>query len=382
MNRIIAWFAACAGAIVALSAVPASAQSPVGGLPAPPPAFEPQPVAPIARPRVLSVVAVPSFRFAAELTNVGVPIAGYPGFGLVEGAGTVIHGPASTVWKIAVQRVFADGMQLAGTAPLALLTIDVSHAPPHRRTAMIDFRGLDLVPQAPPGSPARMLMRNVANATVAMIYTPLPSPVGDRAPAVDLSDSFRQVLTRLSPPGEIIRAPAPAFAMGEVQQRGRPAILLRQDGDFVLRTHYRDVAMRSEASAAIDIATGMPLFVRARLFGPVDLKLVRGPVDYVIRIAVSVDDMENPVAALAPPPPPPPPQTPPPPVQAKPAAKPPAQPRPAATTTKPTPPAAAPQRPEGADVPRRLEQLKKLFDGGLITKEQYDAKQKEILGAL
>jgi hypothetical protein len=172
--------------------------------------------------------------------------------------------------------------------------------------------------------------------------------------------------------------------MGEVQHRGRQAVLLRQADELVLRVNYRNVAMRSEATAAIDIATGMPLFVRARLFGPVDLPMIRGPLDYVIRVAVSVDTMDNPVAALAPPPPA---EPPPPPTKPRPAAKPPAPTKPAAPTARPSqpaaPPAAAPARPEGPEnVARRLEQLKKLFDGGLITKEQYDAKQKEILGAL
>jgi hypothetical protein len=78
-------------------------------------------------------------------------------------------------------------------------------------------------------------------------------------------------------------------------------------------------------------------------------------------------------ATAAPPAPQPAPATP---APATPAAKPAAPP-----AVKP-PVASSPPAPAQGDAVQRLEALKNLFDRGLITKEQYEAKQKEILGAL
>lgn len=398
-------FLGAAGLLVAATVAPVAAQAQAGAAPAPPPAFDPQPVMPITQPLTLAISQVPAFRFAVELTNLGVLLPGGPGFALMEGAGTVARGPRSTTWQLAIDRMFLDGMQLAGSGPMVTLTINMDNAQPAHRVYTANYRGLDAVAQTAPGQPARGLVRIMADTAAYLVFQPLPQPVSERSPVVDFGETFRLYLAKMVPSAQVVRAPAPAFAVGQVVHRGRTGVLARQDDQFVARMFLRDVALRTEATGVIDTETGLPLFVRARAYGPVDLPAMRGPLDFVARLAVSFGTMGNPVEALAPPAPVPPPagvivvprdKAPPAAQQRAPAAPTPATPKPAATAPAAKPPAAkpaeppapsspgaAPAQPGGPDtVARRLEQLKKLFDSGLITKEQYDAKQKEILGAL
>ncbi len=406
MNAILPSSLATAALLLFATVAPAVAQAPGATAPTPPPAFDPRPIMPIGQPLTLSVTHVPGFRFAVELTNIGTPLPGGPIFALIEGGGTVARGPGTTTWQIAIERMFLDGMQLAGPAPMMAMTINVDNARPSQRIYTTDYRGLDSVAQTAPGQPARSLMPIMAHTAAHLLFMPLPQPVSERVPVVDFGETFQAYLAKMVPSAQIVRAPAPAFAVGRVIHRGRAGVLARQDDQFAARMFYRDVALRTEATGVIDMETGLPLFVRARAYGPVDLPTMRGPLDFFARLAVSIGDMGNPVAALAPPPPPEPlpggavavprdsmppgaPQTRPaaPAPAAAPAAKPPAPAAkpPAATPAAPAapPPATAPSRPGGSDdVARRLEQLKSLFDRGLITKEQYETKQKEILGNL
>lgn len=383
---------------IAGPAVPAAAQSaPTGRLVVP--AFAPAVVFPMDRPELLIINFVPSFRFAAEAINSGVVLPGTPNRLLVEGGGRVARGPRSTAWVLSIDRATIDGTVLAATVPLATLRVSIDNNDQAKRAYTAEFGGLNVVPQTMPGSPLRRILRRTVDTLAFALPMTHSQPVADRAPIFDMGIVLARHFARTAAKAEVVQTPGPLFAAGQILHRGRLAVLARTAGPLTVRAAYREATLLSEFAGAIDVATGLPLFMQVQVHGTIDLLPVRGHVDYSLRFAAAIDDMGDPISVLSPPVP----ETPPPPPvtagapasKPKPTAKPSAAPASKPTTAPSKPAVAKPTAkpaekpapiakpaPATDDVGKRLEALKSLFDRGLITKEQYEAKQKEILGSL
>ncbi|MBL8566580.1 MAG: SHOCT domain-containing protein [Hyphomicrobiaceae bacterium] len=373
---------------------------------------------PLGEAHRLVIGGAPKFRFAIELANAGQPPAGLPQHALAEGSGSVVRGPRNTYWQFRFQRLTVNQQTYAAVSDFTILDVEVPHDAPARRAYAVDYRGLEGSPYGGPGAPLRNLMVLIAHAVAHGALVPPLQPVGDRSVVYDLGEAVRVPVALTMSNAQLLQPLAPAAAVGAIDYRQRRVVLAGMADRAVFRTGQGDVALRVEAAAAIDRETALPLLSRLRAFGPIDTAAFRGPVDLTITTALALGDMGDPAAALPRPqplaatparttegPPPgvegppsgvegppagtegPPPDTVDAPAGPRPPAKPAAAPKPPAASKPPAekPATAAPPKPPAAtgdDVTRRLEQLKSLFDRGLITKEQYEAKQKEILGAL
>jgi hypothetical protein len=315
------------------------------------PAFDPGVTQPIQQPQRLALFHVPAFRFAVESLNLGMPLPNAPARVLAQGAGSVARGPTTTGWNLAIERLMLDGQVIAAAAPLATLTVSVGNDAPAQRFYRVEYPGLDTLPQAPPRSPIRNMVRALVDTIAFSLPVPPSQPVVDRSPVADIGVALQRYVSQALPDAQLVQPPAPAVAVGLVDRFARQGLLARQEGPFAVRTAYRDTVLRSEAVGVIDLATALPLFVQARVFGPVDLPFFRGPVDYGLRVAIALPDMGDPAAMLAPP-------APPPPVAARPAV---AAPRPQAVAQQPTPSSAAPP-------PRSEEELRRQVYQGLIAR--------------
>lgn len=341
------------------------------------------PVSPLREPIQLSLAGAPEFRFAAEVVNAGIGRPDLPRRILIAGTGSAHRGLTATVWNLIVLRANLDGQAIGGTTPLAIVTVEIDGTRPNGVTEHSDFRGLNALAGGAAGAPAMSMLRSVIAAAALGAYAPPAQPLVQSMPVLNVTLPVERYVRRSLRDARIVQPVPPAIVTGVMFYNGRRAVELQLAGSYAIQYGYATVALRADGVAAIDTATGLPLFTQFRSHGPVQLAVAQGLVDYTMRSAIALPDMPDPVTLLTPPQPPapePPPAAAAPPkavpkaTVAKPAASPPAEPK-----TKP-----APAKPPAAadDAGKRLEQLKSLFDRGLITKDQYDAKQKEILGAL
>jgi hypothetical protein len=350
-----AFQAACLAAVLPAMlswTTPAAAQmAPPGALTMP--VFDPGAAQPIQQPLRLALFHVQSFRFAVETLNLGMPLPNAPARVLAQGAGSVARGPMTTGWNLAIERLTLDDQVIAAAAaPLATLTVSVDNDAPAQRFYRAEYPGLDTLPQAPPRSPIRGMVRGLVDIIAFSLPTPPSQPIAGRSPVADIGVALQRYVSQALPDAQIVQSPAPAVAVGLVDRFARPGLLARQEGPFAIRAAYRDTVLRSEAAGVIDLATALPLFVQARISGSVDLPFLRGPVDYGLRVAIALPGMDDPAVMLAPPAPLPPP------VAAGPAVTP--------AAAAPRPQAAAQQPAPGAAPPRNEEELRRQVYQGLI----------------
>lgn len=363
--------------------------------------LNPDSLQPMPEAQHLSIRGAPPFRFAIELVNLGLPVPGAPARILAEGTGAAHHGLRTTFWRLQFTRLTVDRQVLSAMAPLASVDVDVATDNPIQRSFTASYRGMDST--VAPGNVLRAFVVQIATIAAHGVLVPPARPVAPNGLVYDISEAVNQALQVSFGGAQLVAPIAPATAAGLIEVGRRDALLARLAGSTVARTAQGDVPLRVDGFAAIDRRTGLALLTRTRFSGVAQLASLRGPVDMTITFVIVPEGTGDAVAALPPSPqlmtgtaPPigtpgagtermapvdsPPPGLAPPP---RPAAKPPAA-KPAVTPKPQAAPAGdRPAAPAAAgDVARRLEQLKSLFDRGLITKEQYEAKQKEILGAL
>jgi hypothetical protein len=368
-----------AAAMLAMAAAPAAL--------AQPPAAGPQSVQPIAQPQQL-VLRPSKFRFAAEAANLGVPLRNSPARILAEGSGLVAPDPRSTDWILNFERLYVDGAPYAAN-PLARALVQINPAAPNLRKFDIDYRGIQASPQAAANPYAFVFLRRIVDTTIYALFLPPPTPVVDRTPVVDVNPALYRHIAQAVPGAQIVQPATPAVATGLLDYRERRALMVRQSGPFTVRAYNANVTFQSDAVGIVDLLTAIPLFMRAQVAGDVPLPFVNGRIDYLLRVSVSLDDQANPLDALQPltplpgqgPPPSavapmPMPAVAPPPMPV-PAAAPPASPPRAAPS--PAPAAASPPAGVSPATQQRLQTLKSLYDQGLITREQYEQRQRELL---
>jgi hypothetical protein len=393
--RVPKWAAACG--FVALSASAGMAQQP----PAPATLYA---VQPIAEPSVLVYRHTPSFRFVTVMRNFGPPLPGIPQQTVMEGGGTVIPDTRSTTWRLTVEKLAIDNQVYQASMPLALVTADTVASRPGARFKDVDLRGLASISYgAPPNAPAAVMLRRNLRAISAAMTPPQSAPIGPGSVVYDANPALYDFMYYRVPGAQIVKPLRPLVAQGIVFYMARPGILATVSDAATVLYASRYLTLTVDATAIFDLSSGLPLMVRLHLRGETDLPVYRGPVELVVVNVLALPGMRDPVPdafAMAQPsldavpvamgglgidpsrlaePATPPKREPPRPAAAKPPAKPAAAPEPKAGEK----PAAAPKpAPAGADVAGRLQQLKDLFDRGLITREQYEAKQLEILGKL
>jgi hypothetical protein len=331
-------------------------------------------IRPLAQPVTLTLRPVMAFRFAGESVNAGAPARNGPNRIRAEGSGRVSPGKVLALWQLTFERFTLDGGQLAAVGPLAALNVRMNVATRAVAGFDADYSGLARSPLTASNPSYREIVRRVVDSTAYSLYLPPPGGIGQNAPVVDPNPAIQRHLFGVVQGAQIAYPAAPGLAVGIVGYQGRECLIVRQSGPLVVRAFGQDIQLRSEGDGVIDLLTAMPLFMSSRVTGGAPLPVVTGPFDYTVRLAVSFDGMPDPLqmraAAAAPPPPPP---APPPP--AAPVAAPP---RPA------PPPVAAPPvaAPAGLSAlqQQRLQSLKGLYDQGLISHEQYEQRQREILG--
>jgi len=358
-----------------------------------------QQIQPIAAPVALGFRSVERFRFAIEVANLGAPLPSSPMRIVAEGGGRVLAAGVRGTWDMAFDRLTLDGSPIAGAGPLALLNASVDTTQPHRVSYRADYTGIRTTPPGAGNAGIQMILGQIVDTAAYSLFVPPQAPVAERTPLVDLNAAMFQFLSYSRLGAQIVQPSAAATPVGLLDYHGRSALMVRQAGPMAVRIMNIDLPLQSEAVGIIDVATGMPLFVRGQLTGPQRLPFMNGAVHYLVRMASAIDGMPDPIAALQPLTPPPG-QTPPPSAAAPmpaPAAMPPAAPPPmpmpaasaprAAPATAPVTAPLQPAAPAAAQPPagtspatqQRLQTLKSLYDQGLITREQYDQRQREIL---
>jgi hypothetical protein len=370
-----------AAAALALGVAPALAQTQFGPGPA-------QQIQPISAPVALDFRSVPRFRFAVEVVNQGVPLPSSPMRALAEGAGRAIAAGRRGAWTLSFDRLTLDGTPIVGAGPLAVLDAQVDPASPERVSYRADYRGIRSTPPGAGNAGIQMILGQIVDTTAFSLFVPPQAPVAAGAPVADLNAAMQRFLSRSRLGAQLLQAASAAMPVGTLDHHGRQALLVRQMGPLAVRIMNVDLPMQSEAMGIIDQATGLPLFISGRLTGQSRLPFANGMVNYLIRMAAAVDGMPDPVQQLQPPTPPPGQTLPP--SAAAPPLPPPMQQPPAAPAAAPAPrpappPAAAP--PASQPMPaglsalqqQRLQSLKGIYDQGLISREQYEQRQREIL---
>lgn len=365
MNAIIQRSASAALAL-ALCGTPAAAQAPAAA------AFT---VQPLTAPLELNRQASPRFRFAGEAVNAGAPIPKNPGRVVLEGSGWMSAGERLTVWNLQFERMTLDNAVIVASAPLGSLALNIDVAPGggRGRSFTTSFDGL-LRSQYGTFPGALRIIKSIADTTAQALYDPPRYPIGDRAPVLDLNPALQRHVFFTLRGAQLVQGAPPATAAGVVGYLGRQGLLVRQAGPFVVRAYGQDLRLQSDAHAIVDMATALPLIVQARVTGNPPPP-VPGQLDYTFRLAFALDNMPDPLQTLAAAAAPPPPPAPPPPA---PVAAPAPRPAPAAAPAPRPPPAAAPAG-TSALQQQRLQSLKGLYDQGLISREQYELRQREIL---
>lgn len=358
--------------------------------------------APLDAPVALRPQFVPEFAFATEALNLGRVAPGSPQRTILAGRGTVAPRAAVTIFRLWIDRLNLDGREFAGGQPFVIVDGEIQPGPQKFRSLSIDTSGYNQLPPTGHRAAPSQLIHQAIEAFLDGLFLPPRGPVAMAAPLVDLSPALQRDLARMMPYAPMARPVAPATVAGMRVHDGRLALVAALHDDLQLNLGGQPVALRLDHEILLDQETALPILVRTRISGVPNMPPLAGPVDYIVRSFVALPGMRDPIAQLATPPLPaaltdqlPPfpqrPEMPAPPK--KPVAKPaPAKPAPARnappqeTGPKPTASPAAPATSAPAtsadEVAARLEALKRLLDRGLITPEQYETKQKEILGRL
>jgi hypothetical protein len=344
-------------------------------------------VRPIPTPTPLRLGAVPKFDFAAEVVNSGVPLPGLGDYIVVEGTGSVAPLGKTVIWRFEFLKVTIDTAVVRGSGPLAVLTVETDTANPDGSSFALGFAPPH---ELPPRSPAHRVLDTATRTLIAALADPSGPPLAVGSPLVDVSAGVRRYLKRFLQPVEMTDPIAPLVVEGLSLHQGRVGIVARALDQFQLRYGPQPVALNAEALMMFDRPTALPLLADFRITGNVQAPNVNGPVDVRVKAFLSVTGMRSPNEML---------RGIPQPRGATPAAAPapsqprtgpaPAQPQAAparrtAPPAAPAPPAAAPgaQPAERQQLIQRLEMLKELYQRNLITKEQYEQQQQEILNRL
>lgn len=349
--------------------------------------------APLDGPLTLRPQFVPEFSFVTESLNLGVASPGSTQRVILTGHGTVAPRDNVTIFRLWIDRLHLDSRDFGGGQPFVLVDGEIQPGPQKFRTLSIDTTGYSQFPASGIGVAPSQVIRQATEALLDGMFLPPRGSIAMAAPIVDISPALQRDLTRAMPYATLMRAIAPAAIVGARAHDGRPALVAALRDELQLNVAGRAVALNLESEFLIDQETALPLVIRTRIWGAPNAPPLAGPIDYVVRTFVSLPGMQEPMAHLAAPPiptaaPEPPPAAPPSrseltpkkPAVAKPAPAKEAPAKPAGAPAKPAPPAAIAK--PGGDVATRLQTLKGLFDRGLISPEQYEAKQKEILGGL
>jgi pyruvate/2-oxoglutarate dehydrogenase complex dihydrolipoamide acyltransferase (E2) component len=354
-------------------------------------------VRPIPTPTPLRLGAVPRFDFAAEVTNSGVPLPGLGDYIVVEGTGSVAPLGKTVIWRFEFLKVTIDTAVVRGSGPLAVLTVETDTANPDGSSFALGFAPPH---ELPPRSPAHRVLDTATRTLIAALADPSGPPLAVGSPLVDVSAGVRRYLKRFLQPVEMTDPIAPLVVEGLSLHQGRVGIVARALDQFQLRYGPQPVALNAEALMMFDRPTALPLLADFRVTGTVQAPSVSGPVDVRVKAFLSVTGMRSPNEMLrgvpqprgatpAAAPAPSQPRTGPAPAQpqaapqtapARRAAPPPAAAPPAAAPAQQSAPGAQPA--ERQQLIQRLEMLKELYQRNLITKEQYEQQQQEILNRL
>ncbi len=348
---------------------------------------------PLDRPLQLRPQFVPEFSFVTESLNLGRSAPGSLQRVILAGRGTVAPRANVTIFRLWIDRLHLDGRDFGGGQPFVLVDGEIQPGPQKFRTLAIDTTGYSQFPASGIGVAPSQVIRQATEAFLDGMFLPPRGSVAMATPIVDISPALQRDLTRMMPYAALTRAIAPAAIVGARTHDGRPVLVAALRDELQLNVAGQAVALTLESEFLIDQETALPLVIRTRIWGAPNAPPLAGPVDYVVRTFVSLPGMQEPMTQLAAPPipttapelpleGPPPAELPAPkkPAVAKPAPPTAAPAKPIASPAKPAPP--APAATPSDDVAARLQTLKGLFERGLITQEQYEAKQKEILGRL
>lgn len=384
-------FLAVFGLVFAALPVPAAAQ----------PAFgDGQPLRGIGTPISLAITPT-QFRFAAELANLGSPFRATPSRTLIEGAGSVAPAPSKVYWQLDIWRLTVDGIVVQAGQPLAIALVVIDTSGPTVRPYRASYAGLNSIPQGAANPALQRLLARMVDTSIYALFVPYAAPIVARAPVVDFNLALHRFATGLVPNAQLVQAAAPAVALGLIDYRDREAMVVEQTGTAVVRAFNQDTALSTNASGVIHLATAVPLLVNARATGNMPMLMGGGTIDFLLRLAIALEGMPDPMDALQP-------LTPagislppgafaiPPPVAAaptptvvpaaapKPAARPavPAQPKPAPAAATSAPPQGKSGTITFEEMQKQLGQLQELLKQGKITKEQYESQQRHLLERL
>lgn len=346
-------------------------------------------VRPIPTPTPLRLGAVPNFDFAAEVVNTGIKLPGLGDYITVEGTGSVLPANKTMIWRFEFMKVTVDTAVVSGAGgPLAVLTVETDPAKPDESSYAIGYAPPAVLP---PRSPAHRVLDTATRTLISALADPSGPPLNVGSPLVDVSDGVRRYLKRFLQPLEMTDPINPLTVEGLTLHQGRVGIVARAQDQFQLRYGPQPVALNADATMMFDRPTAIPLLADFRVTGNVQAPNVSGPVDVRVKVFVSITGMRSPnemlrgipqprgaTPAAAPAP------------SAAPQAAPPPQQRrnlPAAAPAPKAAPQPAPAQPSAQPADRqqmiqRLEMLKELYQRNLITKEQYEQQQREILGKL
>lgn len=348
---------------------------------------------PMDAPQQLRPQFVPEFSFVTESLNLARGSAGSPRRVVLSGHGTVAPRESVTIFRLWIERLHTESRDFGGGQPFVVIDGEIQPGPQKFRSLSIDTTGYNQFPASGFSVAPSQLIRQATEALLDGMFLPPRGTVAMATPIVDISPALQRDLTSMMPYAALTRAIVPAAIVGARAHDGRPALVAALRDELQLNVAGRAVALNLESEFLIDQETALPLVIRTRIWGAPNVPPLAGPVDYVVRTFVSLPGMQEPMTHLAAPPIPTaaaesPPVAPPSrseltpkkPAVAKPAPATAAPAKPAASPAKPAPP--APSATPSDDVGARLQTLKGLFERGLITQEQYEAKQKEILGRL
>jgi hypothetical protein len=336
-------------------------------------------VRPIPTPAPLRLGAVPNFDFAAEVVNTGIKLPGIGDYITVEGAGSVLPDAQSVMWRFEFMKVTVDTETVVGQqGPLAILSVETDPKNPEASSYAIGFAPPHVLP---PRSPAHRVLDTVTRTLIAALADPSGPPLSVGQPLVDVSDGIRRYLKRFLQPLEMTDPINPLTVEGLTLHQGRVGIVARAQDQFQLRYGPQPVALAADATMMFDRPTAIPLLADFRITGNVQAPSVSGPVDLRVKAYVSITGMRSPKEML---------RGIPQPRQATPTAAPAPQAAPQPQQRRNVPPASTPapqaqpqvQPAERQQMIQRLEMLKELYQRNLITREQYEQQQREILSRM